>query len=145
MGYFYTLGNKVGGGGEGISELLFVYLLLVWGWVIFIPWVTDWGGGGGYIRIAVCLSAVGVGVGYFYTLGNRLGGWSYIRIAVCLLLVWGWVIFIPWVTEMGGGRLYQNCCLSVHPSICLCIQLCSRRCLLTYKPFVTKLVFWEGG
>ena len=44
VGYFYTLGNRLGGGGV-ISELLFVCLLLVWGWVIFIPWVTDWGGG----------------------------------------------------------------------------------------------------
>ena len=107
VGYFYTLGNKVGGGG--------------------------------YIRIAVCLSAVGVGVGYCYTLGNRDGGGGLYQ--NCCLSVCCWC---------GGGLflypgLYQNCCLSVHPSICLCIQLCSRRFLLTYKPFVTKLVFWEGG
>ena len=142
VGYFYTLGNKGGGGGY---IRIAVCLSAVGVGVGYFYTLGNRLGGGVYIRIAVCLSAVGVGVGYFYTLGNRLGGWGYIRIAVCLLLVWGWVIFIPWVTEMGGGGLYQNCCLSVHPSICLCIQLCSRRCLLTYKPFVTKLVFWEGG
>ena len=84
VGYFYTLGNRDGGG--VISESLFICLLLVWGWVIFIPWVTEMGGG--------VISEL---------------------LFVYLLLVWGWVIFIPWVTEMGGGGISEL--LFVGPSI----------------------------